>query len=99
MISKSFFWSLEEVAFDREFSYWWCFKKQWKLRWLGAAKDNGYSGEVKIDLEEGKSRVRFFEYLYVHWWEEIPVEERTKGQITLEQAEAYTKKSKKLSNN
>ncbi len=93
MISKSFFESLEEVAFDRGLAIDDVLKRV-EIAMAGAAKDNGYSGEVKIDLEEGKSRVRFFEYLYVIDGEEIPVEERTKGQITLEQAEAYTKSPK-----
>ena len=45
MISKSFFESLEEVAFDRGLAIDDVLKRV-EFAMAGAAKDNGYSGEV-----------------------------------------------------
>ena len=82
MISKNFFETLEAVAFDRGLDIADVLKKV-EIAMAVASRDNGYSGDIKIDFDSDKNKIRVFEYLYVV--EEIDPD-GGKGQITLEEA-------------
>lgn len=90
MISKNFFESLEAVAFERALDIEDVLKKV-EIAMGVASRDNGYKGEIKIDFESEKNKLRVFEYLYVV--DEID-EEGGKGQITLEDALDIKEKTK-----
>lgn len=90
MISKNFFESLEAIAYERGLDIEDVLNKV-EIAMGVASRDNGYSGEIKVDFESDKNRLRVYEYLYVV--DEID-EEGSKGQITLEDALELKDKTK-----
>ena len=88
MISKGFFESLELVANDRGLAIEDVLAKVEMA--MGVACRENYSGDIKLDVDFEKKRIRVFEYKYV-------VEEFTegaKGEISVEEAQILKPKGK-----
>lgn len=90
MISKNFFESLEDIAYERGLAI-----EDVLLRVETAisvsSRNSGYTGDIKTEWDFERKRIRVFEYKYVV--EEIDPE-GTKGQITLEDAQEIKPKIK-----
>jgi len=82
MISKSFFESLELIAFERGLTIEDILKKV-ETAISVSSRNSGYTGDIKTEWDFEKKKIRVFEYKYVV--EEIDPE-GPKGQITLEDA-------------
>jgi transcription termination/antitermination protein NusA len=83
MISKNFFESLESVAFERGLAIEDVLRKV-EVAIAVAARDYQYTGEVKLDVDFERKKIKAYEYKYVV--DEIDPE-GPKGQITLEEAQ------------
>src|SRR5690606_36016271 len=82
MISKNFYESLEELAFERGLAIEDVLKKV-ETAIAVASRNSGFSGDVKTEWDFEKKKIRVFEYKYVV--SEIDPE-GPKGQILLEEA-------------
>jgi len=83
MTSKSFFESLEAIANERSLAIEDVLAKV-EIAMAVACRDTQYNGDIKLDIDFEKKRVRVYEYKYV-------VEEFTegnKGEISVEEAQA-----------
>ena len=83
MTSKSFFESLEAIAIDRSLAIEDVLAKV-EIAMAVACRDTQHTGDIKLEVDFEKKRVRVFEYKYV-------VEEFTegnKGEISVEEAQA-----------
>ena len=92
MISKSFFESLEAIAFERGLDIEKILEKV-EIAMQVACKNSDcpYKGTVKIESDFEKKKIRFFNYQYVV--EEVDPE-GPRGQITLEEAKLIKAKAK-----
>lgn len=89
MTSKSFFESLEAIAIERSLAIEDVLAKV-EIAMGVACRDTQYNGDIKLEVDFEKKRVRVFEYKYV-------VEEFTegnKGEISVEEAQALKPRSK-----
>src|SRR5690554_53238 len=82
MISKNFYESLEELSYERGLAIEDVLKKV-EIAISVAAKNSGYTGDIKVEWDFDKKKIRVFEYKYVV--SEIDPE-GPKGQILLEEA-------------
>lgn len=89
MISKGFFENLEKIAEDRSLDIKDVLAKV-EIAMAVACRDSERNGDIKLDIDYEKKRIRVYEYKYVV--EEIV--EGIKGQILLEQARALKPKTK-----
>lgn len=92
MISKSFFESLEAIAFERGLDIERILEKV-EIAMQVACKNSDcpYKGTVKLESDFEKKKIRFFNYQYVV--EEVDPE-GPRGQITLEEAKLIKAKAK-----
>lgn len=92
MISKSFYESLEAVAYERSLDIEKILEKvEIAMQIACKNSDCPYKGTVKIESDMEKKKVRFFNYTYVV--EEIDPE-GPRGQITLEDAKLIKPRAK-----
>lgn len=89
MISKSFFENLELVAQEKGLAIEDVLAKV-EMAMAVACRDTDHTGDIKLDIDYDKKRIRVFEYKYVV--EEVT--EGNKGEITVEEAKALKGKSK-----
>lgn len=89
MVSKNFFESLEAVAEDRGLSIESILEKV-EMAMAVACRDTEYTGDIKLDVDFEKKRIRVYEHKYV-------VDELTegnKGEILVEDAQILKPKIK-----
>lgn len=89
MISKNFFESLEMVAIEKGLSIEDVLAKV-EMAMAVACRDTEHDGDIKLDIDFEKKRIRVYEYHYVV--EEIT--EGNKGEITIERAKEIKPRSK-----
>lgn len=89
MISKNFFESLEMLADERSLSIESVLEKV-EIAMSVACRDTEYTGDIKLDIDFEKKKVRVFEYKYVV--EEIT--EGNRGEILVEEAQIIKPKVK-----
>lgn len=89
MISKNFFESLEMVAIEKGLSIEDVLAKV-EMAMAVACRDTEHDGDIKLDVDFEKKRIRVYEYHYVV--EEIT--EGNKGEITIERAKEIKPRSK-----
>jgi len=82
MISKSFFESLEAIAFERGFNVE-DVKEKVEIAISVSSRNSGYTGDIKTEWDFEKKKIKVYEYKYVV--EEVDPE-GVRGQITLEEA-------------
>ena len=82
MISKNFFESLELLANERGLSIESILEKV-EMAMGVACRDTEYVGEIKIDVDFEKKKIRFFEHRYVV----SELTEGNKGEILVEDAQ------------
>lgn len=84
MISKNFFESLEEIAFERGLDIEDVLKKVETAMSIACKNsDVPYKGQIKMETDYEKKKIKFFNYQYVV--DEVDPE-GVRGQITLEEA-------------
>lgn len=89
MISKNFFESLEAIAAERGLKIEDVLSKV-EMAMTVACRDTDYKGDIKMDIDPEKKKIRFFDFRYV-------VEEYTeggKGEILVEDAKILKPKAK-----
>lgn len=89
MISKNFFENLELVAEERGLSIESVLAKV-EMAMAVACRDTEHDGDIKLDIDYEKKRIRVFEYHYVV----ETVTEGVKGEITLEKAKEIKPKAR-----
>ena len=90
MISKNFFESLELLANERGLAIESILEKV-EMAMGVACRDTEYVGDIKIDVDFEKKKIRFFNFQYVV--EEVDPE-GPRGQITLEEAKLIKARAK-----
>lgn len=89
MISKSFFENLELVAEEKGLAIEDVLAKV-EVAMAVACRDTDHNGDIKLDIDYEKKRIRVFEYRYVV--EQIT--EGNKGEITVEDAKILKQRTK-----
>lgn len=89
MISKSFFESLEMLANERGLAIESILEKV-ELAMGVACRDTEYVGDIKIDVDSEKKKIRFYEYRYVV----SELTEGNKGEILVEDAQLLKPRTK-----
>ncbi|HHZ11477.1 MAG TPA: transcription termination/antitermination protein NusA [Acholeplasmataceae bacterium] len=90
MVSKNFYESLEAVAFERGLTIEEVLSKV-ETAIAISCKNSGYTGDIKVEWDFEKKRVKVYEYKYVV--DEVDPD-GPKGQITLEEALEIKPKAK-----
>lgn len=89
MISKSFFENLELIANEKGLAIEDVLAKV-EIAMAVACRDTDHNGDIKLDIDYDKKRIRVFEYKYVV--EEVT--EGNKGEITVEEAKELKPRAK-----
>ena len=89
MISKSFFESLEMLANERGLAIESILEKV-EMAMGVACRDTEYVGDIKIDVDSEKKKIRFYEYRYVV----SELTEGNKGEILVEDAQLLKPRTK-----